>query len=96
MNDKQRLIVGFSGMALGNTLLAVSSWLRADSIILTAGQLVVALSMVMLAAGYLFDFSQYEPPNDNRMWELFPTTVVLLGTTITAMGAVLVILALIN
>jgi len=96
MNDKQRLIVGFSGIALGNTLLALGSWLRADSIILTAGQIVVALSMAIVAAGYLFDFSQYEPPNDNRMWELFPTTVVLLGTTITAMGAVLVIVALIN
>lgn len=96
MNDEQRLIVGFSGIAFGNALLAIDSWVRAESVVSIGGDLVVALSMATLAAMYLFDFTQYDPPQDNRMWEVFPTIAVLLGIIISAMGGVLVIMALIN
>jgi len=96
MNDKQRLIVGFSGIALGNALLAIESWLRTDSLISIGGELVLALSMAALAAMYLFDFTQYDPPRDSRMWELLPTTVVLLGIITSALGAIFLAMALVD
>ncbi|MFB6201647.1 MAG: hypothetical protein ABEI98_06520 [Halorhabdus sp.] len=96
MNDTQRLIVGFGGIASGNALLAVSSWLRAESAISIGGQLVVALCMAALASMYLFDFTRYDPPRDSRTWELVPKAVVLLGIVVSAVGVLLVAPAVLN
>lgn len=89
MNDEQLVGLGFSGIAVGNALLAIGSWLRAESLVVIAGQLVVPLTMAILAGMYLFDFTQYEPPHDSRMWRAFPTVAVILGILISAVGILL-------